>query len=152
MNTYAPNLLQNELLKPWAAVDLIKHIGLQHRSNMNSALKQMIHQTQRHFLNPLYLLCLNERMIRNEICSLTYVVDSDLGLQDLLLRFQYSNAHTNGLQRSCRGKGQCGHSLKRRVFVSASATPSRGERHYPCLDKLLLVFQAPYIKEGSLLL
>ena len=49
-------------------------------------------------------------------------------------------------------KGQGGHSLKRRVLLSASATPSRGERHDPCLDKLLLFFQAPYIKEGPLLL
>ena len=31
--------------------------------------------------------------------------DADLGLQDLLLRFQYSNTHTHGLQRSCGGKG-----------------------------------------------
>ena len=50
------------------------------------------------------------------------------------------------------GKGQLGHSLKRRVLLRASATPSKGERQDPCLDKLLLVFQAPYIKEGPLLL
>ena len=49
-------------------------------------------------------------------------------------------------------KGLRGHSLKRRVPLSSSATPSRAERHDPCLDKLLLVFQAPYIKEGPLLL
>ena len=33
-----------------------------------------------------------------------------------------------------------------------TATLSRGERPDPCLDKLLLVFQAPNIKEGPLLL
>ena len=49
-------------------------------------------------------------------------------------------------------KGRRGHSLKRRGPLSASATPSRGEHPNPCLDKLLLVFQAPYIKEGPLLL
>ena len=49
-------------------------------------------------------------------------------------------------------KGLRGHSLKRRVLLSASATPSRGERTDPCLDRFLLVFQAPYIKEGPLLL
>ena len=31
--------------------------------------------------------------------------DADLGLQDLLLRFQCSNTHTPGLQTSCGGKG-----------------------------------------------
>ena len=31
--------------------------------------------------------------------------DADCGPQDLLLRFQYSNTHTHGLQRSCGGKG-----------------------------------------------
>ena len=31
--------------------------------------------------------------------------EADLGPQDLLLRFQYSNTHTHGLQRSCGGKG-----------------------------------------------
>ena len=31
--------------------------------------------------------------------------DTDLGPQDLLLRFQYSNTHTHGLQTSCGGKG-----------------------------------------------
>ena len=34
-----------------------------------------------------------------------YTLDTDLGLQDLLLRFQYSNTHTQGLQTSCGGKG-----------------------------------------------
>ena len=32
-------------------------------------------------------------------------LDADLGPQDLLLRFQYSNTHTHGLQWSCGGKG-----------------------------------------------
>ena len=49
-------------------------------------------------------------------------------------------------------KGLRGHSLKRRVLLSTSATPSKGERQDPCLDKLLLVFQAPKVKEGPLLL
>ena len=57
----------------------------------------------------------------------------------------------------CRGpvgveKGRGGHSLKRRVLLSASATPSRGECHCPCHHRLLMFFQAPYIKEGPLLL
>ena len=47
-------------------------------------------------------------------------------------------------------KGLRGHSLKRRVLLSTSATPSKGERQDPCLDKLLLVSQVPYIKEGPL--
>ena len=33
------------------------------------------------------------------------IIDADLGQQDLLLRFQYSNTHTHGLQKSCGGKG-----------------------------------------------
>ena len=54
-----------------------------------------------------------------------WCTDTDLGPQDLLLRFQYSNTHTHGLQRSCGGKGtvrplsqeestsqRLGHSLK----------------------------------------
>ena len=47
-------------------------------------------------------------------------------------------------------KGLRGHSLKRRVLLSTSATPLKGELHDPCLDKLLLVSQVPYIKEGPL--
>ena len=47
-------------------------------------------------------------------------------------------------------KGLRGHSLKRRRPLSASATPSRGEPPDYCLDQLLLVFQAPNIKEGPL--
>ena len=34
-----------------------------------------------------------------------FLGDADLGQQDLLLRFQYSNTHTHGLQKSCGGKG-----------------------------------------------
>ena len=81
------------------------------------------------------------------------MVDADLGLQDLLLRSQYSNTHTHGLQTSCGGKGTAwplsqekstsehlGHSFK------GGAAPTLA------LTKLLLVFQAPHIKEGSLLL
>ena len=49
-------------------------------------------------------------------------------------------------------KGQRDHALKRRVPLSASATPLKGECPYPCLDQVLLVFPAPYIKEGPLLL
>ena len=37
-------------------------------------------------------------------------------------------------------KGRSGHSLERREPLSASATPSRGERPDPCLDRLLLFF------------
>ena len=57
--------------------------------------------------------------------NLSAIVDADLGPQDLLLRFQYSNTHTHGLQTSCGGKGavwplsqeestsqRLGHSLK----------------------------------------
>ena len=50
------------------------------------------------------------------------------------------------------GEKDGGHSLKRTVLLSAPATPSREECQDPCLDKLLLVFQAPYIKEGPPLL
>ena len=67
--------------------------------------------------------------------------------------FQHTHTHTHTDYRGPVGeKGRRGHSLKRRVLLRASATPSRGERAYPCLDKLLLVFQAPYIKEGPPLL
>ena len=58
-------------------------------------------------------------------CKKTCVSDADLGPQDLLLRFQYSNTHTHGLQTSCGAKGMAwplsqeestsqrlGHSLK----------------------------------------
>ena len=31
--------------------------------------------------------------------------DADLGPQGLLLRFQHSDTHTHGLQKSCEGKG-----------------------------------------------
>ena len=69
---------------------------------------------------------------------------------DLLLWPQYTDTH--GLQKSCGGKGTvCGHSLKRRVLLSTSATPSRGEPADPCLDRFLLIFLAPYIK-GPILL
>ena len=37
-------------------------------------------------------------------CSVS-LYDADLGLQDLLLRLQCSNTHTQGLQGSCGGKG-----------------------------------------------
>ena len=70
-------------------------------------------------------------------------LDTDLVPQDLLLRFQYSNTHTQGLQTSCGGKGpvgekgQHGHSLKRRALLSTSATPSRGEHLEPWGDQPL---------------
>ena len=62
--------------------------------------------------------------------------DADCGPQDLLLWPQYTNTH--GLQKSCGGKGTA-RPLKR-APLSASATPSRGERPDPCLDRLLLFF------------
>ena len=49
------------------------------------------------------------------------------------------------------GKGRRGHSLKRSTSEHLGHS-LKGERPAPCLDKLLLVFQAPYIKEGPLLL
>ena len=81
--------------------------------------------------------------IITSLFKLLVLNDTDLGPQDPLLRFQYSNTHTHGLQTSCGGKGPVGekgrhgHSLKRRVPLSASATPSRGERQDPCGDQPL---------------
>ena len=50
-------------------------------------------------------------------------------------------------------KGRRGHSLKRRASLSTSATPSREEHPpNPCLDRLLLFFWAPYLKDGPPLL
>ena len=79
----------------------------------------------------------------NKLFKLLVLNDTDLGPQDPLLRFQYSNTHTHGLQTSCGGKGPVGekgrhgHSLKRRAPLSASATPSRGERQEPWSDQPL---------------
>ena len=65
------------------------------------------------------------QLIENDWRAILWPSDADLGPQDLLLRFQYSNIHTHGLQRSCGGKGtarplsqeesaseRLGHSLK----------------------------------------
>ena len=61
------------------------------------------------------------------------MLDADLEGQDLLLRFQYSNTHTHTDYRRPVGEtGWRGHSLKRRVPLRASATPSRRERQEPC--------------------
>ena len=66
------------------------------------------------------------------------LVDTDLGLQDLLLRFQYSNTHTHGLQRSCGGTGTV-------------VTLSRGE--HPCPQPLpwqaFIVFLGPLHQRRS---
>ena len=45
------------------------------------------------------------QLIENDWRAILWPSDADLGPQDLLLRFQYSNIHTHGLQRSCGGKG-----------------------------------------------
>ena len=63
------------------------------------------------------------------------IIDADLGQQDLLLRFQYSNTHTHGLQKSCGEKGAAWPLSKLK----------RGPL-YPHLDRLLLFFWAHYIE------
>ena len=82
----------------------------------------------------------------------TCYIDADLSLQDLLLRFQYSNTHTHGLQRSCGGKGTA-RPLSQEENASERLRHSlKGGVPTLALTKLLQVFPAPYIKEGPLLL
>ena len=53
-----------------------------------------------------FLLFLTDPKFDNHLFQFkNFSFDADPSLQDLLLRFQYSNTHTHRLQRSCGGKG-----------------------------------------------
>ena len=80
--------------------------------------------------------------------------DADLGLQDLLLRFQCSNTHTPGLQTSCGGKGtawplsqeesaseRLGHSLKEGAHLPLP-WPSFHWFSWPLTSKKVLFYYA----------